>query len=64
MLGKYINRLNDINPQIAARLTIPLTRWKRYDDNRQLLMKTELDGLLKNPHLSRDVFELVSKSLK
>ena len=64
LLGKYINRLNEINPQIAARLTIPLTRWKRYDENRQSLMKAELDGLLKNPHLSRDVFELVSKSLK
>jgi len=64
LLGKYINRLNDINPQIAARLTIPLTRWKRYDDNRQSLMKSELESLLENPHLSRDVFELVSKSLK
>jgi len=64
LLGKYIKRLNNINPQVAARLTIPLTRWKRYDNARQLLMKTELEALLKNPDLSRDVYELVSKSLK
>lgn len=64
LLGKYIKRLNNINPQIAARLTIPLTRWKRYDEKRQLLMKAQLEELLKKSDLSRDVYELVSKSLK
>lgn len=64
LLGEYIEQLNDLNPQIAARLTIPLTRWKRYPAARQNLMKAELQRLVEIPELSRDVYELVSKSLK
>ena len=63
LLGRYVEKLNKLNPQIAARLTIPLTRWQRYDYTRQALMKQELDRLLKLPDLSRDVYELVAKSL-
>ncbi|MDH5387759.1 MAG: aminopeptidase N [Gammaproteobacteria bacterium] len=63
LLGHYIERLNDLNPQIASRLTTPLTRWKRYDDQRQTHMKTELDRLKQLPQLSRDVYELLEKSL-
>lgn len=63
LLGRYVEKLNELNPQIAARLTIPLTRWKRYDEGRQVLMKTELERLLQLPDLSRDVYELVAKSL-
>jgi len=63
MLGHYIEKLDAMNPQIAARLCIPLTRWKRYDAARQKQMKTELQRLLSLPELSNDVSELVSKSL-
>jgi len=63
LLSRYVEQLNELNPQIAARLTIPLTRWKRYDKVRQALMKAELERLLKLPDLSRDVYELVEKSL-
>ena len=64
LLGHYIERLDHINPQIAARLTIPMTRWKRYDDQRQRLMRVELERLSSLPSLSRDVYEVVVKSLK
>lgn len=63
LLGRYIEQLNDLNPQIASRLTTPLTRWKRYDAQRQVHMKGELDRLKQLPQLSRDVYELVDKSL-
>lgn len=63
LLGRYIEQLNDLNPQIASRLTSPLTRWKRYDEQRQGHMKGELDRLKQLPQLSRDVYELVEKSL-
>ena len=63
LLGRYIEKLDPLNPQIAARLSIPLTRWKRYDDKRQQRMKDELQRLLALPALSKDVTELVSKSL-
>ncbi len=63
LLGRYIEQLNDLNPQIAARLTIPLTRWKRFDVQRQSKMKAELDRLKQLDGLSPDVYELVEKSL-
>jgi len=61
-LGDMIVKLNPINPQIAARLVAPLINWKRYDQNRQSLMKKQLDRLANQKELSRDVFEIVNKS--
>jgi len=50
-----------MNPQIASRLCVPLTRWKRYNEQRQTLMKTQLQRLISLPNLSNDVSELVEK---
>jgi len=51
------------NPGAAARLTAPLARWRRFDAARAALMRGELERILAAPGLSRDVFEMVSKSL-
>jgi aminopeptidase N len=64
LLGAYVEKLNALNPQIAARLLSPLTRWRRFDASAQALMNAELERLGQLPGLSRDVYELVSKSLK
>jgi aminopeptidase N len=58
-----ILELDPINPQVAARLLTPLGRWQRIDKGRQALMKRELARILKAPKLSRDVYEIASKSL-
>ncbi|MEX6502094.1 aminopeptidase N [Pseudomonas zhanjiangensis] len=62
-LADQIITLNALNPQIAARLLAPLTRWGKYDAARQALMKGELERILASGELSSDVFEVVSKSL-
>lgn len=62
-LAGIVLQLNAINPQIAARMVTPLTNWKRYDSGRQKLMKQQLEIILKEKKLSKDVYELVSKSL-
>jgi len=62
-LSEMIEQLNGFNPQIAARLVTPLTRWRKYDDQRQKLMTAQLQRLAGLDHLSKDVFEIVSKSL-
>lgn len=62
-LADQIILLNTQNPQIAARLLTPLTKWKKYNAERQALMKTELERIIAEPNLSKDVFEVVSKSL-
>jgi aminopeptidase N len=56
--------LNALNPQIASRLLTPLTRWRKYDSNRQALMRAALERILAAPELSKDVYEVVTKSLK
>jgi len=62
-LADQIIRLNVQNPSIASRLLTPLTKWKKYNTQRQGLMKAQLERILAEPGLSKDVFEVVSKSL-
>jgi len=64
LLGQYIETIDTMNPQIASRLCVPLTRWKRFNATRQQLMKAQLQRLISLPNLSNDVTELVEKSLK
>ena len=64
LLGRYIEIIDAMNPQIASRLCVPLTRWKRFSEVRQALMKAQLQRLIALPALSNDVTELVEKSLK
>lgn len=54
--------LDDINPQVAARLCAPLGKWAKYDEARADLMKAELDRILAKPDISRDLYEIASKS--
>ena len=63
-LADQVITLNTINPQIASRLLTPLTRLKKYGPERQQMMRAALKRILDTPELSRDVFEVVSKSLK
>ena len=62
-LKDAIIELNEINPQIAARMVTPLREWQRYTKDRQEMMKATLEEILKTPNLSPNVFELASKSL-
>ena len=62
-LADAVLELDGANPQIAARLLTPLGRWRRYDRNRQKQMKAALSRVLAKPSLSRDVYEIASKSL-
>ena len=62
LLGEVIEELNERNPQIAARLLTPLTRWRRFPGC-GAAMRAELERLAAQPKLSRDVYEVVSKSL-
>jgi aminopeptidase N len=62
-LGDQILLLDTLNPQIAARMTTPLTQWQRYDAARQQLMRQQLERIGKQPSLSNDVKEVVERSL-
>lgn len=62
-LTEKIIQLNALNPQVASRLVKPLIDWKKYDTDRQEKMKQCLQKIKAVPDLSRDVFEIVDRSL-
>ena len=62
-LADRVVALDPLNPQVAARLMTALGRWRRFDGGRQALMRAALERILTIPELSRDVYEIASKSL-
>lgn len=62
-LAEQVLKLDNINPQVAARMVAPFTHWKHLDEARQRKMKNALQTLLDSGSLSKDVYEIVSKSL-
>ena len=63
LLADAIITANRLNPQTAARLLGPLRQWRRYDIKRQALMESELKRILADKDISKDVYEIASKSL-
>ena len=57
-----MRRLQSDNPQIAARMLAPMTRWRRYDHG-QAVMRSELASIAALDGLSQDVYEVVNRSL-
>lgn len=64
LVADCIIALDKLNPQTAARLVPPLGRWKRFDEGRAAQMRAELQRILNEPGLSKDVTEQASKSLE
>ena len=62
-LADQIIALNTLNPQIASRMVGALTAWRRYDEGRQALMKAQLERIMTTEAISKDVYEVASKSL-
>lgn len=63
-LTQMLLKLDVINPQITARLATPFTRWQCLDLTRQRLIQQQLAILSEQKNLSRDLGELVMKSLR
>ncbi len=62
-LADQVLELNALNPQVAARMLLPLTQWRRHDSWRQEHMRAQLERIQKAPKLSKDVYEVVAKGL-
>jgi aminopeptidase N len=63
LLGEIVRQLDSINPQVAARMLRLLSRWRRYDAGRQMLMQKQLDQIAGSDGISTDVYEVAAKSL-
>jgi len=63
-LADRVLELDPLNPQVASRMLRSMARWRRYDELRQGLMREQLQRILAVPRISRDVYEIASKSLE
>jgi aminopeptidase N len=63
-LSDIIAKLDKLNPQISSRIAGSLIQWRRYDEKRGALMKSELEKLAAMKPISDDLFEVVSRGLK
>lgn len=63
-LAEQVLALDSMNPQIAARLIQSMSRWRRFDKKRQELMKAQLERIVGTKGLSKDVYEITSRSLE
>lgn len=60
-LTDQVLKLDAINPQIAARLLSPLTRFKKFEPAARELMLEQLHRIKASDSLSKDVSEIVEK---
>ncbi len=63
-LADRVIEIDRFNPQVAARMTTPLTRFERFEPGRRSRMIEELRRVLAAPSLSRDVYEQASKAMQ
>jgi aminopeptidase N len=63
LLADQVISLNELNPQVAARMAVAFNSWTRYDAGRRDLIERELMRIRGTPGLSPDVSEIVSNAL-
>jgi aminopeptidase N len=62
-LADNILAIDANNPQLAARLVGPFLLWRRYDQERGDLMKSELERLRSAADISKNTLEIVTRAL-
>lgn len=62
-LAEQVIALDKINPQVASRMVMPFTHWRKYDTTRQTDMLAQLHRILEVEGLSKDVYEVVAKTM-
>ena len=63
-LKQRILTLHSRNPQVAARLMTPLTRWKKLPEPNSSKMREALQVIADEPELVKDIYEIAIKSLQ
>jgi aminopeptidase N len=63
LLREVVQALDSINPQTAARMAAAFETWRRYDPERQRLIRSELETIASGSGLSNNLYEMVSKML-
>ena len=61
LFSDWILKVDPINPQVAARMCSAFETWKRYDVNRQKLIKMQIDKILEANTISKDTKEMLTR---
>jgi aminopeptidase N len=63
-IADQVLALDEINPQVAARIVASFNQWKRYEPGRSALMRAQLERIASQPTISKDVSEIVQRALE
>ncbi len=63
LLADVVREIDPLNPQMASRMASLFNPWRRFDPDRQFLMREQLEGILEVSELSKDVYEIVTRAL-
>lgn len=63
LIAEKILAYDSMNPQVASRLASLFKDFKKLDAHRLNLMKVELEKIVAHPNLSKNVYEIISKTL-
>ncbi|UWQ90038.1 aminopeptidase N [Rhodobacteraceae bacterium M382] len=63
LLADHLIALDAVNPQTTARMCSAFQTWKRYDADRQTLIRAQLERIAAVDTLSRDTTEMVTRIL-
>jgi aminopeptidase N len=63
-IASQVLDLEKKNPQVAARLCGAFSAWKKHDSTRMALMKAQLLRIRDTAGISKDVFEIASRSIE
>ena len=63
LLADQVLALDESNPQVASRMASIFNDWRRFDEERQAKMQTQLERVAASHAPSKDVYEIVSRAL-
>ncbi len=63
LVAEKVLELDALNPQVAARLLGAFKSWRQFDRKRRSLMSRQLERIAGAEGISRDVYEIASKTL-
>ncbi len=64
LLADFVIKIDPNNPQLASRLVSRLNDYRRFEPNRQTLMRSQLERIAAVGSLSKDVREIVERALQ
>ena len=63
LMADWLIKLDPVNPQTTARMCSAFQTWKRYDADRQGMIREAMERIMRQENLSRDTGEMIGRIL-